>query len=86
MLGKWESQTVPDGASMEQLQAQCPQNNPQIIKCLFRDMSVHVLTYKKSLKGVHMAPAANVVEDGLVMHQWEESSWSSYEGRIDAPV
>ena len=25
-------------------------------------------------KGVHMAPAAFVAEDGLVMHQWEERS------------
>jgi hypothetical protein len=31
-----------------------------------------------------MAPAAYVAEDGLVMHQWEERSWS-YEGSIDVP-
>jgi hypothetical protein len=25
-------------------------------------------------KGVHMAPAAYVAEDGLIMHQWKERS------------
>ena len=34
-------------------------------------------------KGVHMAPAAYVADDGLVRHQWEERS---YKGSIDAPV